>query len=429
MVEHYELTWAGKTLAQNIANKPSTSVLVPCPDESVDWDSTRNLLIEGDNIDALKILQESYRGRVDMVYIDPPYNIGKKTVYKNDYSSHDSALNTGDKIHAGWLSMMYPRLQLARSLLSSTGSLVCAIDDREVLDLGILLDEIFDPSQYTRKIVSIVNNPRGIEGCVFSRTNEYAFFVYPTSGNTIGRRHIPKDEVKYRSFRRHGAQSERSHAKNCFYPVIVEGGKVVGFGDVCAEDIHPQRTEQDWMTTYVYPIDESGVERRWGYARRSVDAVQHLLRVRNGKIEIGKDSCAYRTVWDDSRYDSNAYGSQIVKSLVPDSPFMFPKSLWAVHDCIQACVGENPNAIVLDFFAGSGTTGHAVMELNKGDGGKRLYILVQLPETLPNHPRFNTIADITKERLRRAGSELKSDGYNGDVGFRVMKIESRRLRL
>jgi adenine-specific DNA-methyltransferase len=176
------------------------------------------------------------------------------------------------------------------------------------------------------------------------------------------------------------------------------------------------------------------VERKWRYARQSVEAIQHLLRARKTEygyeIEIGKDFGTYRSVWTDKRYDANVYGSQVLKDLVPDSPFTFPKSLWAVYDCIQAVTADDPDAIVLDFFAGSGTTAHAVMEMNTSDEGRRRFIMVQLPEAIADHSRFSTIADVTKERVRSAAKIIKQEKplFSGDLGFRVFKLDSSNIR-
>jgi adenine-specific DNA-methyltransferase len=165
-----------------------------------------------------------------------------------------------------------------------------------------------------------------------------------------------------------------------------------------------------------------------------VEAIRRLLRARPSdsgyEIEIGKDFGTYRTVWTDKRYDANEYGTKILKALVPDSPFTFPKSLWSVYDCVQAVAGEDPSAIVLDFFAGSGTTGHAVWELNKDDGGHRRFILVQLPESIGEAGPYRTIADVTKARLRAASQSVKSASplFAGDLGFRVFKLDSSNIR-
>jgi adenine-specific DNA-methyltransferase len=448
--EKYGLNWHGKRRARQLALTPSTGTLRPCPEDSVDWDTTQNLMIEGDNLEVLKLLQKSYAGKVKLIYIDPPYNTGSDLLYPNDYQDGvrtylevtgqiegGAALSTnteaGGRYHTNWLDMMYPRLKLARSLLARDGVLVCTIDENELTNLGGLLKEVFEEGSFDHVAVTVVHNPRGVQGTNFSYTHEYAFFVFRRGTKAIADRKLAPEEVIWSQFRNWGTESERSDAKNCFYAVLVKAGEVIGFDDVCPDAFHPSQTERDGELSLVYPIDSSGVERKWRYARQSAESVKHLLRAKptdsGYEIEIGKDFGTYRTVWTDKRYDANKYGTQLLKELVPDSPFTFPKSIWSVYDCIQAAAGSDPSAVILDFFAGSGTTGHAVWEINK-DGGCRRFVLVQLPEPIEAHERFRTIADVTKERLRRAAKKIKDENplFAGDLGFRVFKLDSSNIR-
>ena len=432
--EKYGLNWHGKRQARRLALTPSTRTLRPCPEESVAWDTTQNLMIEGDNLEVLKLLQKSYSGKVKMIYIDPPYNTGKDLIYKNDFqeSKRNYLAETGDanhetgqfvsnpaaggRYHSNWLSMMYPRLKLARNLLRKDGVLVCTIDENELTSLGEILKDVFEEGNYDHVCVTIVHNPRGVQGKNFSYTHEYAFFVFPRDMKVIADRKIGKQDITWSQFRNWGTESERHDARNCYYPVLVQDGQVVGFGDVCPDSEHPKQTEIHDGVVRVYPIDTSGAERKWRYARQSAHSVQHLLRAkkRGGgyEIEIGKDSGLYRTVWTDKKFDANENGTRLLKALVPDAPFSFPKSLWAVYDCISAATQNDPEAIVLDFFAGSGTTGHALMEVNKNDNGRRRYILVQIAEAISESDEFKSIADVTKERLRRAGKQIGSKAVN-----------------
>ena len=454
--EKYGLNWHGKRRARQLALTPSTGTLRPCPADSVDWDTTRNLMIEGDNLEVLKLLQKSYAGKVKLIYIDPPYNTGKDFIYKNDFqeSKRDYFAKTGEanrdlgrfvsnpiaggRYHSNWLSMMYPRLILARRLLHKNGVLICTIDENELTSLGEILKDVFEEGSYDHVCVTIVHNPRGVQGKNFSYTHEYAFFVFPRDIKVIADRPIEKQDIKWSQFRNWGTESNRHDAKNCFYPVIVQDGIVVGFGDVCADSEHPEQTEIRDGVAYVYPIDISGVERKWRYARQSANAVQHLLRAKKSgdryEIEIGKDSGLYRTVWTDKKFDANENGTQILRALVPDAPFSFPKSLWAVYDCIYAATRDDTEAIILDFFAGSGTTGHALYEMNKSDNGHRRYILVQIAEKISGSSNgFRSIADVTKERLRRAARKIKDEnrelrGGGGDLGFRVFKLDTSNIR-
>jgi adenine-specific DNA-methyltransferase len=354
-----------------------------------------NLIIKGNNLLALHTLKTQFRGKVKLIYIDPPYN--------PDSPSNTFAYNNNFN-HSTWLTFMQNRLEVARQLLTKDGVLIVAIDDNEIFYLGVMLHEIF--SEHEIHCITIVHNPRGVQGTNFSYVHEYAFFVLPKGQKVIGNRKISDDEIDWSPLRNWGGESLREDAKNCFYPIIVENGEIVGFGDVLPDHEHPKaQTEKYGNRYYVYPIDKSGIERKWRYARQSVEEIRHLLRakkVKNGyDIEIGKDFGVYKTVWQDSRYDANAYGTQIVKSLVPDSPFDFPKSLWNVYDCLYAVVANDKNAIVLDFFAGSGTTAHAVLELNKEDGGNRQFILCE---------QMDYVETVTRERVRK----VIEQNHNGD---------------
>jgi adenine-specific DNA-methyltransferase len=449
--EKFGLTWFGKRRARQLSLTPSTGTLLPCPGESLDWDTTKNLLIEGDNLEVLKLLQKTFSRKIKAIYIDPPYNTGRNLIYPNDYqdgmktymeitgqAKGGTALlsnpSVGGRFHTNWLSMMYPRLKLARNLLHPEGVLVCTIDENEQTTLGMVLKDVFEEGTYEHVCVPIVHNPRGVQGTNFSYIHEYAFFVFQSGTKAISNRKIDPSEIDWSHFRNWGTESERTDAKNCFYPVIVKDGEIIGFGDVSPDDLHPKQTEINSGLAYVYPIDRSGVERKWRYARQSVDAIKHLLRAKKStdgyEIEIGKDFGLYKTIWTDKRYDANEYGTKIVGDLVKDSPFSFPKSLWAVYDSLLAIVDKDPEGIVLDFFAGSGTTGHAVWELNKNLGGNRRFILVQLPEAIEDQKTYKTIFDITRTRLQEASKQFKSSDptSQSDTGFRVFRLAPSNIR-
>ena len=344
-----------------------------------------NLVIKGNNLIALHTLKQQFRGQVKLIYIDPPYN--------PDSPSNTFMYNNNFK-RSSWLTFMKNRLEVAKELLRNDGSMIVAIDENEQNYLGVLLDEVFP--EHEKHCITIVHNPRGVQGTNFSYTHEYAFFVIPKGKKVIGDREIPAEEITWSNFRNWGGESRREDAKNCFYPVIVEKGEVVGFGDVLDDDEHPSRqTVTDAERDLVYPIDQNMIERKWRYARQSVDEIKHLLRARKTKtgyeIELGKDFGMYRTVWEDKRYDANIYGTQLVKSLVPDCEFDFPKSLWNVYDCLRSVIKDDKEAIVLDFFGGSGTTAHAVLELNK-DGGSRKFIICE---------QMHYVETVTRERVKK----------------------------
>lgn len=330
-----------------------------------------NLIIKGNNLLALHTLKAAYGGKIDVIYIDPPYNPDSKSntfCYNNTFN------------RSTWLTFIRNRLEIAKRLLKKDGALIVAIDENEQCHLGVLLKDMF--SDHETHCITIVHNPRGVQGTNFSYTHEYAFFVIPKGRKSIGDRKIEENDVDWSPLRNWGSESERKDAKNCFYPVIVDqDGKIIGFGEVLPDNEHPQQTEKKGDNFYVYPIDKGGIERKWRYARQSVDEIQNLLRAKKTKtgfdIELGKDFGAYKTVWQETRYDANQYGTQIVKALVPGCKFDFPKSLYNVYDCLYAVTGHNKNAVILDFFGGSGTTAHAVLELNKDDEGNRKFILCE----------------------------------------------------
>ena len=352
-----------------------------------------NLLIKGNNLLALHSLKARYAGEIDCIYIDPPYNPPSNSntfLYNNRFN------------HSSWLTFMKNRLEVAKQLLKRDGSMIVAIDENEFFYLGVLLQEVFPDHEV--HCISVVHNPRGVQGTNFSYINEYALFVIPKAKKSIGERVIDDDEVDWSNFRNWGTESERSDAKNCFYSVKVKDGAVIGFGEVLPDDEHPDQTvEVEDGVFEVFPIDTKGVERKWRYARQSVDEIKSLLRAvwRKGhyEIELGKNFGMMRTVWQDSRYDANGYGSQLLREIVPGWNFTFPKSLWTVHDCIKAVVGEKKTAKVLDFFAGSGTTGHAVLELNKSDNGSRTFIMTEQLDYAETCTKQRIIEVIKRDNL------------------------------
>ena len=332
-----------------------------------------NILIEGDNYHALSVLNYTHKKKIDAIYIDPPYNTGAKDwKYNNNYVDINDLYR-----HSKWLSMMSTRLWLAKNLLKEDGVLICTIDDNEVNHLGVLLEEIF--KNYEIHCITIVHNPRGVQGKNFSYTHEYAYFVFRTGLKVIGSKQ--RDEVLEEELRDHGGESLRTNAKNCFYPIRVKNNKIIGFGEIPLKDFHPKgknvKLKNDIIE--VWPIDVKGVERKWVFARQTIEEVKDKLFVgkkKNGEIDIfrRKDTQKPRTVWIGKKYDASTFGSKIVNELTNTS-FPFPKSLFNVRDCLECIIKQRKNAIVLDYFAGSGTTGHAVMLLNKEDNGNRKFIL------------------------------------------------------
>lgn len=458
--ERYNLNWPGKRESLLSANTPLNKTLRPIRNESVNFDTTKNLFIEGDNLEALKLLQESYLGKVKIIYIDPPYNTGRNLIYKNDYSiSQEKFLeksnqksDSGDRLvanpetygrfHSDWLSMMYARLKIAKNFLSKEGVLVCAIDENEFASLSLIIKEIFGEGGYEHSYVSVVHNPRGQQGINFSYVNEYLIFVYPSDGKKY-LADFKKEEIDSRNLRDSGSESDRTDARNCFYPFIVKDNKIIDIGEVPDSTFHPNSANVllDDGSIEIWPITDSGDEKKWRYARHSVENILSKLEAKKTnksfQIIFNKDEGTIRSVWQNPRYDSSEYGTKLLDDLIEGAGFTYPKSLWAVYDSIMAGVKDDPNAIIMDFFAGSATTAHAVLELNSKDGGNRSFIMVQVPEKIdeksqPYSLGFKNIADISKERIRRAGKKIKDkDSHNNcksDIGFRVLKVDSSCMK-
>jgi adenine-specific DNA-methyltransferase len=336
-------------------------------------DKPTNLLIEGDNYHALSVLNYTHAGKVDVIYIDPPYNTGARDwKYNNDYVDINDAWR-----HSKWLSMMAHRLQIARSLLKKDGVFICAIDENEFYRLGLLLEDIF--KGFEIHCIAIVHNPRGVQGNNFSYTHEYAYFVFRKGLKVIGTKQ--RDEVLEEELRDHGGESLRTNARNCFYPILAKNNQIIGFGEVPDKDFHPQgkNVKRKDGIIEVWPIDRNGIERKWVFALNTINKIRDKLFVKEkngGEIDIFriKDVQKPRTVWTGPKYDASTFGSKIVNGLT-GTQFPFPKSIYNTKDCLECVVKERENAIILDFFAGSGTTAHAVMLLNKEYGGERKFIL------------------------------------------------------
>ena len=354
-----------------------------------------NLVIKGNNLLALHSLKSEFSGKIKLIYIDPPYNPPS--------DNNTFAYNNNFK-RSTWLSFMKNRIEVAQKLLTDDGAMIIAIDGNEQLYLGVLIDEIF--KGYENHCITIVHNPRGVQGTNFSYTHEYAFFIFPKGTKTIKNKKIAEEDIRMRGLRDNGGESLRTDARNCFYSIVIDKctKQVVDFGCVCEDKFHPKVNIHNKDFVEVYPIDRKGIERKWRYARQSVEDVKHLLTAveKDGiyNIQIGKDFGQYKTVWVDKKYDSNEYGTKLVKDLVPESNFSFPKSLYNVYDAIHAIVQDEKEAIVLDYHAGSGTTGHAVLNLNEKDKGNRKFILIE---------QMDYIQTVTAPRIKEVLKRSKSD--------------------
>lgn len=330
-------------------------------------------LINSENYQALNTIKYKFAGKADTIYIDPPYNAkSSEIIYINEYK------------HSSFATFFDNRVEITKSFLKKTGVFQVAIDENELENVGKILESKFP--EYEKVCVSIEHNPRGIQGDNFSYSNEFTFFLCPSKG-VIQAQEIPEEEWEYSNFRNWGGESERTDAKNCFYPVYVKDNKIIGCGEVCDDDFHPGKRVLKKNGVYeVYPIDNEGIERKWRYAKDTFKKVKDILRVKEDDIdiELPKVTRQIKTIWKDKKYDAGTYGTKLLKNMLGHKNFDFPKSLYNVQDCILANTRYIKDALILDYFGGSGTTAHSVIDANKIDNGNRRFLLIELG----NH--FNT---------------------------------------
>ena len=368
-------------------------------------------LVHSENYQALNTLKLKFKNRIQTIYIDPPYNADTSEIfYVNTYK------------HSSFASMIDNRIDISKEFLTKDFVYYVAIDEVEQKLLGYVLDRIF--SENKTVCVTVMHNRRGQQGKNFSAVHEYVYVTFPDDKNKfIGDRVF--DDIDHRILRDSGTESFRTDARNCFYPIIVKYGQIIGFGDVPIDEFHPSgvNEHQPDGSILVWPIDSNNQERKWRYARQSVESIIADLEVvetrgskkKEGSIQIyfNKATGTQKTVWESERFDASEYGTKILQDLFSTSiskEFKYPKSLYLVKECIGASLPLTENGLVLDYFAGSGTTGHAVMNLNHVDGGKRKYILVEMGE------HFNT---VLLPRIKKvAFSDQWKDGkVNGGQGM------------
>jgi len=353
---------------------------------SVDYDLDEildGIIIKSENWQGLNTLEEKYKNNLDTIYIDPPFNTkNREILYKNTYKN------------SSWLSLMENRLEKSKNIMSENSSMTVAIDEYEQEYLGLLLDKKFPSLE--KNIITIIHNPGGTQGKHFKSTHEYAYFLHPEDIK-LGRKNregeLVEDDPDERPFRDVSKGDHlREDAENCFYPIYIKDNEIVGFGDVCDDSFHPESANirRDDVIE-VYPIDASGNERKWVFARQNIDEVEDELEVfYNNKRDIYdikrvKKDFKYKTVWKDKKYNSNTYGSKLLNNIMGEVSFTFPKSIYNIKDCLNVHTQFNKDAIILDYFAGSGTTGHATMLLNREDNGNRKFILIEMADY------FNTV--------------------------------------
>ncbi|AOW59001.1 site-specific DNA-methyltransferase [Legionella pneumophila] len=469
--ERYQLNWPGKHEALVLANTPTSKTLRPCREESVDFDTTKNLFIEGDNLEALKLLQEVYLNKIKMIYIDPPYNTGSDFIYNDKFRAskeyYDSKsqqidsygnrmiLNTESKgkFHSDWLSMMYPRLKLARNLLSDDGVIFISIDDNEVDNLRKICDEIFGESNFVSQFIH-KNNSNKNQAKLVSISTEY-FLCYAKQMdflrvkewrlNKKGAKEIASlfEKLKRKGLSLSEIETEiKEMYKRPKFSHLSRWNKVDENGVFKDSDLSRQGGPKDY--TIINPFTGKPCcipERGWGKSREELIRLQSKNLIWYGdedtppglKDYINSDDTS---VPDNFWYYDNSVDTRWIKTTFGELVFENPKPLEMIKNIIEMVVESNTQSIILDFFAGSSTTAHAVMQLNAEDGGNRRFIMVQIPQLCnekseANKQGFKTIADISKKRMYFAGKEIKDDDKMkaiGDVGFRILKIDASNMK-
>ena len=448
--EKYGLNWHGKRRARQLALLPSAGTLRPCPEDSVDWDTTQNLMIEGDNLEVLKLLQKSYAGKVKLIYIDPPYNTGKDFVYPDNFQ--DSIKNylelTGQvdggvkissnteargRFHTDWLNMLYPRLKLARAMLRDDGAIFVSIGDQEAVRLRSVLDELFGEENFIANIVWQKKQSPQNDAINISDMHDHIIVYARNSRSNRNddhgwRRHKirrqARQEVRYDN-KDDDPRGEWTSADltcnknseerpNLFYAIINPHN---------SREVWPKKTR---VWAYERTVMEQLVaEKRiwWG------SAGGNMPRLKIFRADVD-DGVVPSTWWPREFAGDNQDARREIRTLFPEADvFDTPKPVQLIARMLEIGTDRDSSDIVLDFFAGSGTAGGAVFQMNSSDGGDRRYLLVQLPEALDGLS-FDSIADVTKERLRRAAKKIKDENplFAGDLGFRVFKLDSSNIR-
>ena len=443
--ERYQFTWPDKKKSVLLANAPISKTLRPCREESVDFDTTENLYIEGDNLEVLKLLQETYLGKIKMIYIDPPYNTGNDFVYEDDFAqnANEYLANSGQfdedgnrmvqntesngRFHTDWLNMIYPRLKLAKDLLADDGALFISIDDHEQTNIKRICDEIFGERNFVACVVwQRTYAPISLKK-FFSESHEYCL-VYARNIDSFKMNLLPRSEKQNRDYKnpdndprgvwKVGNLTVGPAVEKQVYPITGPTGKIFMPPSGYCWRFAKEKFEQ---------MRADG--RIWFGADGNNSPVPKLF------LTEVQDGVTPMTLWT---FDEAGHGQEAtreVRNLMNGAVFTSPKPLRYIERFLR--IGMNKEDYILDFFSGSATTAHAVMQLNAEDGGHRKFIMVQLPEVTDEKSEaykagYKTICEIGKERIRRAGKKIKEDSplttQDLDIGFRVLKCDTSNMK-
>jgi len=461
--ERYHLSWAGKIDSYRLLQTPTYKTLKPCREESINFDETENVFIEGDNLEVLKTLQKAYFGKIKMIYIDPPYNTGNDFIYKDDFSETLAGYRkkVGDvdeegnvtkaglfkntkengQYHSNWLNMMLPRLFLARNLLRDDGVIFISIDDNEVHNLRLLMDEIFGEENFRNMLIirrgvkSVQNQFEKIDRLNYGA--EYILAYTKRSDYKFDQFTIELDEERQGTWNNHWRGTDRPTMRYEIFGITPSSGQWRWSRERSLKAIENYKNMLLELKKTENEISQEEIDNWWKNKVKAEDEEIDLLRLsKNNKPEHYIPPAYEKTIsnlWTDLKPN----GGNQLKSIMKKKFFDNPKSLDLIKRLINFSFGNINDGIILDFFAGSGTTAHAVMELNKEDGGNRKWILVQLPEPTDLESEaykagYKTIADIAKERIRRAAKkiqeEIKEDQKKkaGEIQFEPQNSPSQK---
>lgn len=451
--ERYGINWAGKSDCIKIIQQPSVGTLKPCRDESVDFDNTENLFIEGDNLEVLKLLQKSYYGKVKMIYIDPPYNTGNDFIYPDNYSEsldtylkytgqvdsegrkYSTNAETDGRFHTRWLNMMYPRLYLARNLLREDGVIFISIDDNELTNLRKICDEIFGEENFTAQIVWEKMYTTKNDASQISNCHEYILlYCKNITCGEVGL--LPRTEEMDARYKNSDNDPRGSWKP---IPLYAKGERRRGRYAIKSPSgkIFWPEPNKHWL--YIEEDTKKLIDDNRIYFGKDGDSQPNIKRF----LSEVQQGIKPKTLWKHDEVGSNDSAKREMKSLFEDQgvPFDFPKPSTLIKRMLQIATSSNETEIILDFFTGSGTTAHAVFNLNKEDNGNRSLVCVQLPETCEEDSEafkagYKTIADIGKERIRRVIKKIKEEAQPGlgtdpeqNLGFKVFKLDRSNFRL
>ncbi len=461
--ERYRLDWVGKKESILTANAPIAKTLRPCREESVNFDKTENLFIEGDNLEALKLLQENYLGKVKMIYIDPPYNTGNDFIYEDDFAESTDAFfeksnqvdeegnrliantESNGRFHSDWLSMMFSRLKLARNLLSENGLIFISIDNRENSNLRKLCDEVFGASNFISEMIILTGANQSGQGVKIQTNNEYCL-VYAKDINTVEVYHVDVVEESLRNL--NDAPTPLETRLDMGYTIYYhpDTKDLIPIIDYDKELVH-NNIEDLVYKDRVDLLDQGYVKIRPGMRSNKLHRWRwgiETFKARLDEVVITNNKSQYSAKFKQSGFNAPkniinvSSGTTELKDLFSGGKYFdFPKNTSLIKRLIN--ISTSKEDLVLDFFAGSSTTAHAVMQLNAEDHGNRKFIMVQLPETTDEKSDaykegYKNIAEISKERIRRAGKKILEDNAdkqgieNLDTGFRVLKIDSTNMK-